>query len=284
MKWEPVFAKAGDIVRVRLGSVYHFGVFVSEDEVIQFGLPPTAENRDKEGEVVVCATDIDAFACGQIVETAVLDRKEQRKRRSPFDTIAAARARLGGGGYNLLHNNCEHFVNECVFGESRSSQEEELRRRWANRPIFDVYLGRVPAQMPDVEIFPQKRRAEIMSIVGESLRIRGVVNWRLLCLASKRSLNLDPHSDDWSWNPHGQWICNKYHYSMNACEEFAAAAVSNGEVKVKVNPEFPSRGEYTYELKNPRVTVWISGEKMNAVKFFWVGGGAVRLLGKDDFI
>ena len=74
MKWEPVECKSGDMVRIRLGALYHYGIFVSEDEVIQFGLPPTAENRAGEGEPAILATDIDTFACGCIVETACLDR------------------------------------------------------------------------------------------------------------------------------------------------------------------------------------------------------------------
>ena len=77
MKWEPAACQPGDMIRIRLGSFYHYGIFVSEDEVIQFGLPPTAENRAAEGEVKVLATDIDVFACGCIVERACLDRSEQ---------------------------------------------------------------------------------------------------------------------------------------------------------------------------------------------------------------
>ena len=44
--------------------------------------------------------------------------------------MSLARSRLGEGGYNILHNNCEHFVNECVFGIKKSEQEEEVRRKW----------------------------------------------------------------------------------------------------------------------------------------------------------
>ncbi|MBQ2427353.1 MAG: hypothetical protein II264_02545 [Ruminococcus sp.] len=40
MKWEPTDCKTGDMVRIRLGSIYHYGVFLSEDEVVQFGYPP----------------------------------------------------------------------------------------------------------------------------------------------------------------------------------------------------------------------------------------------------
>ncbi len=93
MRWEPTACQAGDMVRIRLGSVYHYGIFVSEDEVIQFGLPPTAENRAAEGEVRVLATDIDVDRLpGQVgaeaPHTAVGDRgactrKAGRKRLQP---------------------------------------------------------------------------------------------------------------------------------------------------------------------------------------------------------
>ena len=133
MKWEPVECKSGDMVRIRLGALYHYGIFVSEDEVIQFGLPPTAENRAGEGEVKVIATDIDTFACGHIVEVAVLDRKEKKKRLPPEKTAEIARARIGEGGYNIIHNNCEHLAYECVFGEKKSEQTDAIRAFWREK-------------------------------------------------------------------------------------------------------------------------------------------------------
>ena len=41
MKWQLTQPVAGDMIRVKLGSIYHYGVFVSEEEVIQFGLLDT---------------------------------------------------------------------------------------------------------------------------------------------------------------------------------------------------------------------------------------------------
>lgn len=130
MKWVYRECRYGDIIRVKLGSVYHYGIFVSEDEVIAFGLPPTAENLKHQQDIKVLATDIDVFSCGNMVETAQLTFKEKRRRQSPDKTVSAARARIGEGGYNLIHNNCEHFVNEIVFGEKISEQEMEVRRKW----------------------------------------------------------------------------------------------------------------------------------------------------------
>ena len=130
MKWEYKECCYGDIIRVKLGSVYHYGIFVSEDEVIAFGLPPTAENLKNRNNIKVLATDIDVFSCGNLVETAQLSLKERMKRRSPEQVVSQARARIGEGGYNIIHNNCEHFVNDLVFGEKVSEQERSVREKW----------------------------------------------------------------------------------------------------------------------------------------------------------
>ena len=69
---------------------------------------------------------------GKIVEVGVPERAggEKRRRFSAKKTVENARARLGEGGYNVLHNNCEHFVWECAFGIHRSTAEDEAQARW----------------------------------------------------------------------------------------------------------------------------------------------------------
>ena len=42
--------------------------------------------------------------------------------------VLRARSRLGECRYDLLKNNCEHFCNWCLRGESRSPQIESLTR------------------------------------------------------------------------------------------------------------------------------------------------------------
>ncbi len=133
MKWWPGSCEYGDAIRIRIGSIYHYGIFVSEDEVIQFGLPPVDLVGRKDEDIVVLATPMEEFALGNIVEVAKFSFLEKRKRFSPDDTVMRARARLGEGGYSLIHNNCEHFVNECLFGEKSSQQIDEIRRKWNER-------------------------------------------------------------------------------------------------------------------------------------------------------
>jgi len=43
--------------------------------------------------------------------------------------VARARSRLGENRYRLTTNNCEHFCEWCLSGESRSEQVERIVRR-----------------------------------------------------------------------------------------------------------------------------------------------------------
>lgn len=132
MKWQVKEASFGDIVRVKLGSIYHYGIFENEDKVIQFGLPPVLTDLRKDEDVEVLVTDINTFSNGNFVEVSEFSLKEKLKRNSPKKTISIANSRIGEKGYNLIHNNCEHFVNECVFGIKYSSQTDGIRESVIN--------------------------------------------------------------------------------------------------------------------------------------------------------
>lgn len=129
MKWTFNEAQPGAMVRVCLGEVYHYGIYVSDDEIIQFGPPPTTILRRDE-DIEVCVTGIEGFLLGKFLEVAEYDRKEMKKARSSQEVIEIARDRIGEKGYSILYNNCEHFVYECVFGEKYCSQTETIRKFW----------------------------------------------------------------------------------------------------------------------------------------------------------
>lgn len=115
------------MIRVRVGSMYHYGMYLSDDEVIQFGLPPIDGAVRNSEDVKVLVTDVDVFHCGNFLETAELGFFEKRKARKAEEITAYARSRIGSGGYDILKNNCEHFAYECVFGKGRSAQSEKVR-------------------------------------------------------------------------------------------------------------------------------------------------------------
>lgn len=122
MQWTQNTPSYGDMIRVKVKFYYHYGIFADEDTVIQFGLPDNGNTPPDEIEVLT--TDIKAFSCGEFVETAKLDFSEKKRRYSPNKTVSLAMSRLGERGYNILNNNCEHFANECMFGESKSFLDE----------------------------------------------------------------------------------------------------------------------------------------------------------------
>ena len=246
MKWEPVQCRAGDMIRIRLGSLYHYGIFVSEDEVIQFGLPPTAENRAKEGEPSVLATDIDVF------------------------------------GYNIIHNNCEHFVNECVFGEARCLQAEDVRRRWLSRPICDVYIAVIPENVSGVGIFPERRKAEIDNISSPEERNAARFLWKLLGYAAGRSFNTDLKNAGFKRQLMGKWVCDSFSFSLSERDGLAAVAVSNADVSLRLGKDIRRKG-VCRTLKNPRMPVEVSGKNSSAVKYFWVEDGSSFLMGGKYF-
>lgn len=234
MKWQPINAASGDMIRVRIGAIYHYGVFVSEEEVIAFGMPPVPEYDGHPLRFTVCAVDVDTFSCQKIVETAVFDRQEAKTRIPPQQAVAAARARLGETGYNLIHNNCEHFAFSCVLGKKHCQQEEDARRRWAARPVCDLYLMEIPAQPWEQPLLPAAREREIRACTHAGLRAAKQADWRLLQFAARRSLGLETDSLVFRRTAHGKWLCSGFEFSLSHTEKLVAAAVSNAPVGVDV--------------------------------------------------
>ena len=235
MKWAPGDCKTADIVRIKTGALYHYGIFVSEDEVIQFGYPPLPEYADKNSPPVVCSVDIDTFCSGRIVERAEFDRAERRKKFPPEKIIAAARARIGEGGYNIIHNNCEHFVNECVFGIKKCEQEEEVRRKWQNRVTLDVYCAKIPDRI-DGEIKSPARQKYIEETKSETLKAERRFVWIILQYALRRSAGLDAETVEFVRLDNGQWVIKNgsVYFSLSHKSGYAAAAVSDRPVGIDI--------------------------------------------------
>ncbi|MBR6564167.1 MAG: lecithin retinol acyltransferase family protein [Clostridia bacterium] len=127
MEWTCDSPKMGQIIRTRVSFYYHYGIFVSEDEVIQFGLP--TDPGKSADQIKVLVSDIYTFLNGGELETAQPTLAEKKTMRKPEEIVKTARSRIGEGGYDILHNNCEHFVNECAFGKSNSRFLDDVREK-----------------------------------------------------------------------------------------------------------------------------------------------------------
>ena len=124
MEWVEKTPAYGDIVRTKVTFYYHYGIFVDEKTVVQFGLPDNV--RTPPGQVKVLTTDVYTFLDGGSIEVGVPDRREKRTMAAPQQIVETALSRLGEGGYDLVENNCLTFVEQCAFTAHRPGFFEKL--------------------------------------------------------------------------------------------------------------------------------------------------------------
>ena len=127
MNWVVKTPVRGDIIRTKVQFYYHYGIFVSQEQVIQFGLPN--DPLQMADTIRVLTSDVYTFLQGGELEVAEPDRTERKAMYSPTEIVERATQRLGQDGYDILHNNCEHFVNECAFGKHESSFLQDMRKK-----------------------------------------------------------------------------------------------------------------------------------------------------------
>lgn len=233
MKWSVEDLSYGDIIRVKFGSIYHFGIYVSDDEVIQFGYPPVLREKDKD-HIVVVSTDIDTFSCGQLVEVGSFTFFDHKKRLRPEITVETARQQIGQGGYDLIHNNCEHFAMMCYSGIRFSYQEEEMRKKWENMPLLNVYIGKIPEEIDFEEVYPKERQKEIESVKNEKVKRQKYMAWKILQVAFKHCTDLKFKDQIFKKNKEGQWTTKKCYFSISHTEDLVVVALSNHPVGVDV--------------------------------------------------
>ena len=127
-KYECKEPKIGDILKVEIkNNIYHYGIYLGDDLVIQYGLAKDFLNTKKE-DVEVLISSMDEFLNGKMALVRLYSFTEKLKKNKLNKIISLAKARLGEKKYDPINNNCEHFVNECVFNKHYSSQVENASK------------------------------------------------------------------------------------------------------------------------------------------------------------
>ncbi|MBR2620785.1 MAG: lecithin retinol acyltransferase family protein [Clostridia bacterium] len=234
MKWQLKQPVAGDMIRVKLGSIYHYGVFVSEEEVIQFGLAPSARPTLKDSDIEVCASDIDAFLCGGFLEVAEFDRAEKKKNRRSKDAVAFARENMGKRGYHILYNNCEHFAYECVTGKPYCSQTDGVRALFQSLPVVDVYVARIPEGGSVKPLTYAEREREIADVSNEKTKAEKYFVWKLLEYALERTFGKKLKKLTVIKNENGKWECPDFAFSLSHSHNAVAVALSRKALGVDI--------------------------------------------------
>lgn len=280
-------ARYGDIVRVSLGLIYHYGIFVSEEEVIQFGLPPTPNRKAEDVEVL--SSHVSDFLAGGFLEVGQPERQEKKNRRTPEQTVLAARARLGERGYDIIRNNCEHFANECAFGAKFSSMTDGLRARFRAIPVVHVYVSKFPFDLEDSRILPKAREKEIESCSNTKVKQQKYYVWKLLETALMRSFGLKLANINIKKQDSGKWECDECYFSLSHSDDFVAVAVSRKPVGVDIEKLNPQR--FTEALLEKIATVSeqdelnCSGDLLKTyLNILWTKKEAIfKLLGDKTF-
>ena len=243
MKWSFIEPSYGDMIRVSAGTIYHFGIYVSDDEVIQFGLPPSRRGAQPDSEIEVMSASIDDFLAGGFLEVCEFDKKEKKKNRKPDEIVKYARSKIGTRGYHILYNNCEHFANECVTGVHICRQAEDVRELFKNLPIVDVYIAALPKDVPIGKLDCKKRMDEIDSISNDKVKREKYFVWKLLCYALERSFGKRGKKLDFKKESNGAWSVSDVKISISHSENALAVAVSRGAVGIDIERIYTPRAD-----------------------------------------
>ncbi len=235
MIWWQSECKFGDMIRISFGNFYHYGIFVSEEEVIQFGLPPFEGLLNRKFEdISVCVSDIDTFSGGRVVEVASTEKSDKQKRLSPKKTVRRARESIGKKGYDILHNNCEHFARYCYLGEKRSETTESVVSEWKTKPVCDVYFSVIPNEIAYESLLPKERDAEIAAVSNEKVKRSKYWVWKTLEYALYRSFGYKLQDLRIQKNKTGKWTSDKCFFSLSHTQNTVAVIVSNQETGIDI--------------------------------------------------
>ncbi|MCH5158128.1 MAG: lecithin retinol acyltransferase family protein [Clostridiales bacterium] len=236
MVWTSDSPKFGDIIRIELSpGLYHYGIYVSDDEVIAFGLPPIGGFSVPSEEIKVISSDIDKFFCGRFVEVAKLGFIEKLKAKKPNAVVAYARSRIGDGGYHIVKNNCEHFVYECVFGVKKSLQADASSGAIKSMTPAFVYIAEIPIGMDtSAPLFPPERMSEMQKVKNERVFLQKYAAWKTLTFALSDALSTDITKTNIHKEPGGFWALSGAHISLSHTDNLVAIAVSTEHIGVDI--------------------------------------------------
>ncbi|MBE5754437.1 MAG: 4'-phosphopantetheinyl transferase superfamily protein [Clostridiales bacterium] len=233
MKWVVTAPQAGDMVRVKVNELYHYGIYVSSKEIIQFGLSPILRTTNNDNEIEVCFSDEKTFLCGGTFEVGIFDKSNEKK-RTCAEIIDYARSKIGQKGYNILYNNCEHFAYDCVTGQKLCSQTEEVRKVFRAVPIVDVYTAVIPKDAKLSNLYPKERQQDIDACSNERVKKEKYYAWKLLEYALKDKYSLNICDVNFEKSKAGKWTCDKCYFSISHSSDVVAVAVSDSAVGIDV--------------------------------------------------
>lgn len=132
----------------------HHGIYVGDDMVVHYNglargivlekscfeeILSNVVPLYKRNIAKVEMTSLEEFASGDVLQV----KKHANAPFSGQEVALRAKERIGEQKYNLIINNCEHFCNECVFGEHVSEQVQNVRQNSAIFSEVEPFLEQI---------------------------------------------------------------------------------------------------------------------------------------------
>lgn len=108
--------RAGDHLWIQCFGYTHHGIASGPNRVIHY-----LGKKGVYSDGRIAETTLDDFSDGATIYTEEHPNRRHNRRGS----VERARERIGETDYNLVFNNCEHFVSWCIEGEHSSEQVNE---------------------------------------------------------------------------------------------------------------------------------------------------------------
>lgn len=156
------------LVTPRTGYTHH-GLYIGNGEVIHYSGFANGQARG-----TICTTSVKAFANGHGVSV----QEHFFRFYNDEESVERAHNRLGEDWYNVLINNCEHFVNWCINGLHNSHQVNTLIAaaskvyNTANKSKqLSTLANAVAGRVVQKEVERQVTQAVVKSVVSKSVGI-----------------------------------------------------------------------------------------------------------------
>ena len=153
----------------------HHGIYVGDDMVVHYNglahgivlekscfeeILSNVVPLDKRNIAKVEMTSLEEFASGDVLQV----KKHADAPFSGQEVALRAKTRIGEQKYNLIINNCEHFCNECVFGEHVSEQVQNVKQNSAIFNEVEPFLEQIIG-----ELFGAQSKDDVKQVFTKSL-------------------------------------------------------------------------------------------------------------------
>lgn len=125
----------GDHLLVCRNLYTHYGLYIGNHQVIHY-----AGLANGLGTEPVKIDTLEDFI-GEMGKNGLTICPHLQRKFSAEDSVLRAKKRLGEDKYNVIFNNCEHFVNWCIEGENYSPQVANTVKNTTVGAIAGVVLG-----------------------------------------------------------------------------------------------------------------------------------------------